>query len=88
MSFSFRRKQEKISDKQQINNFKLNFFTQTFDNVNIFDLEKQISSVKKDAIKSSSNKLSLFAPLEESIISCKIIPKQVSNYSTRVCKSH
>ena len=72
MSFSFRRKQEKISDKQQINNFKLNFFTQTFDNVNIFDLEKQISSVKKDAIKSSSNKLSLFAPLEESIIACKM----------------
>lgn len=72
MSFGFSIRKRQFSNKESINKIKLNFFAQTFENVNVFDPDKPVSTVKENASKMRSSKKSLFDPLEESIIVRKL----------------
>jgi hypothetical protein len=70
MSFGFCIKKAKLSEKEEINKIKLNFFTQTFENVNLFNSDNNISTVKENATLVKSSKTKLFGSLESSIIMC------------------
>lgn len=68
MSFGFCIKKREFSSKETLSKNKLNFFSQTFKNVNILDPEQAVSTVKENATRLRPSKAHLFDPLEEAII--------------------